>query len=57
MKTASRSREMQFFGDGDEVFQMTQLHRMIIATSYYAEDLIYWRTYHLSTIMSAADIP
>lgn len=33
MKTISRSPEMQFFGHGDEVFQMTEFHRIIIAKS------------------------
>src|ERR1700693_295139 len=53
MKTTSRSGEMQFFGNGDEVFQITEFHRIIIAKSCYAEDLIYWRPCYPSTIMSA----
>src|ERR1700722_2945520 len=53
MKTSSRSGEMQFFGHGDEVLQMTEFHRIVIAKSCYAEALIYWRTGSPATIISA----
>jgi hypothetical protein len=33
IKTTSRSPEMQFFGHGDEVFKMTEFHKILIATS------------------------
>jgi hypothetical protein len=53
MKTTSRSGEMQFFGYGEEVFQITEFYRILIAKSCYTEDLTYWRPCYPSTRMSA----